>query len=376
MSITRIIAAGTLCLCGVIGLAQAQEGITDTTIRIGQTAGLTGTVAAPVKEMNEGANAYFNMINKQGGVHGRKIELLTLDDKFDPAITKSNAENLIKREKVFALFQGRGTPHNQGILPLLKESRVPLLAPATGATVFHTPMHNWLFNVRANYHVELNAIIRHLSLSGHKRISLLHVDDAFGKDGLAGFERAMADAKMEPVSITAFARVDPDNAAAAATVIKDDPSALVILSSSKNTVGVIREIRKQGGKMQLVTLSNNSSEFFIKDLGEDGAGVIVSQVTPAPGGSTALGREFMKAASEAGATISYASMEGFLNAKVMVEGLKRAGRNLTREGFVKALESMKSLDLGGVVVSYGPTDHTGSEFVELTMIGRNGKFIR
>lgn len=376
MSIKRIIAAGTLVFCGVIGSAQAQEGMTDTSIRIGQTAGVTGTVAAPVKEMNEGANAYFNMINKQGGVHGRKIELITLDDKFDPAITKSNAENLIKKEKVFALFQGRGTPHNQGILPLLKEARVPLLAPATGATVFHRPLHNWLFNVRANYHVELNAIIRHLSLSGHKRISLLHVDDAFGKDGLEGFEKAMAGAKLEPVSVTTFARVDPDNAVAAATVIKEDPSALVILSSSKNTVGVIREIRKQGGKMQLVTLSNNSSEFFIKDLGEDGAGVIVSQVTPAPGNSTAIGREFMKAAHEANATISYASMEGFMNAKVLVEGLNRAGRNLTREGFVKALESMKSLDLGGVVVSYSPTDHTGSEFVELTMIGRNGKFIR
>ena len=254
---------------------------------------------------------------------------------------------------------------------------VPHVAPATGATVFHSPMHNWLFNVRANYHVEINEIIRHLALTGHSKISLLHVDDAFGKDGLKGFEKAMVAAKLSPVSITTFARVDPDNAAAAAAIIDAAPSALVILSSSKNTVAVIKEIRKQGGNMQLLTLSNNSSESFIKDLGEDGIGVVVSQVTPPPYlGSSHIGREFSKAAKETNATISYASMEGFLNAKVLVEGLKRAGRNLTRAGFVKAMESIKAEDFGGVMVSYSPQDHTGSEFVELTMIGRNGKFIR
>jgi branched-chain amino acid transport system substrate-binding protein len=372
----RDVIAGTFALLGALSPLHAEDGVTDTTIRIGQTAGVTGTVAAPVNEMNEGANAYFNMINKQGGVHGRKIELITLDDKFDPAITKANAEILIKKERVFALMQGRGTPHNLGILPLLTQHQIPLIAPATGATVFHTPRHEWLFNVRANYHVELNEIVRHLAMTGHKRISLLLVDDAFGKDGLEGFNKAMAAVDLKPVSITTFARVKPDNAAAAATVIKDGPSALVILSSSKNTVGVIKEIRKQGSQMQLLTLSNNSSEFFIKDLGEDAAGVIVSQVTPAPTGYSKIAQEFRKATKETSATVSYAALEGFINAKVVVEGLKRAGRNLTRTGFVKALESIKVEDFGGLSISYSPSDHTGSEFVDLTMIGRKGQFIR
>jgi len=326
--------------------------------------------------MIEGANAYISTVNKQGGVHGRKIELITLNDKFDPAITKTNAENLIKKEHVFALFQGRGTPHVQGLLPVLSANKVPLVAPATGASIFHTPMHNWLFNVRANYHVEIKTIVQHLSLMGHKRISVLHVDDAFGKDGLEGFEKAMGDVDMKPASITSFARTNPDNAAAAAAVIKADPSALIILNSSENVVGVIKEIKKQGGNMQLATLSNNSSESFIKDLGPDGAGVIVTQVTPAPSSSTQMGRDFLNAAKEHNVTISYAAMEGFMNAKVLVEGLKRSGRNLTREGFVKAMESIKGVDFGGVIISYGPTDRTGSEFVDLTMIGRSGKFIR
>ncbi len=376
MAIKNYLLGSVIALLGLFGQAHAQDGVTDTTIRIGQTAGVTGTVAAPVNEMNGGAQAYFHMLNKQGGIHGRKIELVTLDDKFDPALTKANAENLIKRERVFSLFQGRGTPHNQGLLPLLTENKMPLLAPATGATVFHTPLHPWLFNVRANYHVEIQAIIRHLTLTGLKHISLLHVDDAFGRDGLAGFQQAMSDAGLTPVSISTFARVDPDNDAAAAEVIKQDPRALIILSSSKNTVGVIKAIRKQGGAMQLITLSNNSSEFFINDLGADGVGVIVSQVTPAQSNSTVLGQEFLRAVKETNATVSYASMEGYLNAKVLAEGLKRAGRDLTREKFVKALESIKNLDFGGFVVSFGPTDHTGSEFVELTMIGKSGKFIR
>ncbi|MGV3742507.1 MAG: ABC transporter substrate-binding protein, partial [Burkholderiaceae bacterium] len=368
---------GALALLGLIGHVQAEDGVTDTTIRIGQTVGVTGTVAGPVKEMNEGAAAYFNMINKNGGVHGRKIELITLDDKFDPAITKVNAETLIKKEKVFAMFQGRGTPHNQGILPLLTEYKVPHLAPATGATVFHEPLHKWMFNVRANYHVEIEEIIKNISFTGHKKISLLHVDDAFGRDGLEGFNKAMAKAKLTPVSITTFARVKPDYAAAAKDVIQANPSALLILSSSKNTVEVIKEIRAQGGKMQLMTLSNNSSDSFVNDLREDGRGVMVSQVTPSPySRSTSLGREFNVAAKESNATISYAAMEGYINAKVLVEALKRAGPNPTRTGFAKALESIRNEDLGGLSVTYGPNDHAGSIFVELTMIGKDGKFIR
>ncbi|GAB3540696.1 ABC transporter substrate-binding protein [Noviherbaspirillum agri] len=367
----------SVLLVGIMQPVVAEVGVSDTRILLGQTVGVTGTVAGPVKEMNEGANAYFNKINKEGGVHGRKIEMLVLDDKFDPALTLANAETLIKKEGVFALFQGRGTPHTQGILPLLEEHKVPLVAPSTGAEEFHIPVNRYLFNVRAKYQDEVVKAVDHFATIGITGIGILHVDDAFGKDGLQGFNKAMAERKLTPVTITKFARVNPDYAAAAAEVIKARPAALIIVSSAKNTSEVIKAIRAQGGNMQIMTMSNNSSASFVKDLGPAGNGVMVSQITPAPHLlSTQLGQEFKVAAKASGATISYAAMEGFINAKVLVEGLKRAGPKLTREGFLRAMESMRRVDFGGLMVTYGPDDHTGSEFVELTMIGKDGRFMR
>jgi branched-chain amino acid transport system substrate-binding protein len=355
----------------------ADNGVTDNAILLGQTVGVTGTVAAPVKEMNEGANAYFAIVNKNGGVHGRKIELRTLDDKFDPALTVANAETLIKKERVFALFQGRGTPHTKAIIPILAENKVPLVAPSTGSTIFHDPPIRWIFNIRAKYQTEVEKGVEHFATVGVKKIGILHVDDAFGQDGLEGFNKAMAAYKLTPTNITKFARVKPDYAETAATVIKANPSALVVISSSKNTIEVIKAIRARGNQMQIMTLSNNSSSAFVEELGTAGAGIIMSQITVAPHlVSTKLGQEFITAAKASGATISYPAIEGYVNAKVVVEGLQRAGRNLTREGFIRALESMQRVDLGGIQITYGESDHTGSEFVELTMIGKNGRFIR
>jgi len=365
-----------LLLAGIAIHAKAETGVTDTTILIGQTVGLTGTVAAPVREMNEGNKAYIDQINKQGGVYGRKIEIRTLDDKFNPALTLANAETLIKKDRVFALFQGRGTVHTQRILPLLEAEHVPLLAPGSGASMFHQPVHPLLFNVRAKYQDEVRKAVEHFATLG-MTISILIVDDAAGLDGLEGFMKAMKARKLTPVSISKFARVNPNVQAAATEVIKRRPGALIIVGSSKDTIAVIKAIRAQGGNMQIMTMSNNSSGAFVKDLGPAGAGVIVSQITPAPDlMTTRLGQEFKLAAKASGSTVSYTAMEGYVNAKVLVEGLRRAGRNLTRDGFIRALESMQHVDLGGILITYSDKDHSGSEFVELTMIGKNGRFIR
>ncbi len=357
--------------------AAAEEGVTDNSIILGETIGVTGIISGPVKEMIEGAQAYFASVNKQGGVHGRKIEVKVMDDKFDPATAAANAETLIKKEHVFALFQNRGTPHTEAILPVLNANRVPLIAPSTGAAIFHTPVNHWVFHVRAKYQDEVAKGVEHFATVGLSDIGLLHVDDSFGRDGLEGFTKAMAARSLKPVIVTRFDRVKPDYDATAAEIIKANPRALIVVSSAKNTVEVIKAIRRQGGKMQIMTLSNNSSQAFVKDLGPAGVGVIVSQITPAPDLlSTVLGQEFRNAAKAHNVTVSYAAMEGFVNAKVLVEGLRRAGRNLTREGFIRAMESMQHTDFGGLMVTYGPDDHSGSEFVELTMIGRDGRFVR
>lgn len=370
-------AAGLLASIAIT--AFAEEGITDDSILIGQTVGLTGTVASAVKEMNEGANAYIAGVNQHGGVNGRKIVLRIVDDKFLPALAAANAEKLITQDHVFALFQSRGTPQTEAILPLLATHQVPLVAPSTGGEIFHTPVNHWVFNVRAKYQDEVAKAIEHFATIGIKNIGLLtyEKEDPLGLDGLTGFNKGMAVHKLTPAIVAIFPRLKPDFKATAAKLIAAKPAALIIVSSGNNTVEVIKELRAQGGSMQIMTMSNNSSQEFIKDLGPVASGILMTQVTPAPDLVTSiLGQEFKVAAKGTGATVSYAAMEGFVSAKALVEGLRRAGRHLTRENFVLALESMKRTDLGGLMVNYGPKNHTGSQFVEITMLGKDGRFVR
>jgi branched-chain amino acid transport system substrate-binding protein len=366
-----------LLLAGTAFTASAENGVTDSTILIGQTVALTGQIASSVKEMNGGAKAYIDAVNRQGGIYGRRIEIRTLDDQFKPALSATNAEILINKDHVFAMFQNRGTPHTEAILSILAANDVPLVAPSTGAAIFHKPVNRLIFNVRAKYQAEVAKAIEHFTTVGFKRIGIVHVDDSFGNDALVGFNDAMTARKLTPSVIVSFDRAKPDIAAAAAAANKGDSHALIIVGSATSVVSLIKEIRRLGNHAQLMTLSNNSSQAFVKSLGDDGVGVIVSQISPAPDlVTTRLGQEFQADAKVTGATVSYAAMEGFISAKVLVEGLRRAGRNLTREGFIHALESIHKLDLGGVMITYNPDDHTGSEFVEMTMIGRGGRFVR
>ncbi|HJV53847.1 MAG TPA: ABC transporter substrate-binding protein [Noviherbaspirillum sp.] len=373
----RMILLAALLLSHAAPSARAEDGVSDDTILIGQTAALTGQVAGSVREMNEGARAYLEMVNRRGGVHGRRIELRTLDDRFDPQLAAHNAETLVRKEHVFALFLTRGTPHTEAVLPLLAAERVPLIAPSTGAAVFHAPVNRLLFNVRAKYRDEVAKAVEHFATVGIASIGILRVDDAFGADVQAGFDMAMQARRLKPALAASFDRAAPDVAAAVRAVLGAAPQALVIAGSATTTAGLIAALRAQGSRTQVMTLSNNASRSFVERLGADGIGVIVSQVTPAPHLVTSgLGQEFKAAASATGATVSYAAMEGFVAAKVLVEGLRRAGPRLTREGLVRALESMRGVDLGGLMLGYGPDDHTGSEFVELTMIGKGGRFLR
>ncbi|MES2535260.1 MAG: ABC transporter substrate-binding protein [Pseudomonadota bacterium] len=366
-----------LLFAGSASVAGAQEGVTSTSIRIGQTIGVTGQIAGAVKELNEGANAHFTMVNKSGGIHGRKIEMITLDDKFDPALSAKNAEKLIREDRVFALFQNRGTPHTEAILPIMIANKVPLVGPSTGATILHSPTIPLLFNVRARYQVEVIKAVEQFSTIGINRIGLIHVDDSFGQDGLAGFNQGMASLKLKPAFIAKFDRVKPDIAAVVDAAIKATPQTVIVVSSATTATSIIKSLRALGSKIQVMTLSNNASSAFVKSLGPDAAGIIVSQITPAPHLlSSRLGQEYKVASKATGATVSYSAMEGFVAAKVLVEGLRRAGPKLTRDGLIKGLESINDLDIGGLTISYNANDHTGSEFVELTIIGKDGRFVR
>ena len=364
----------TLVLAGLIGFgapAWAQ-------LRIGNPSGITGSVAAGVKENIDGAKLYFDAVNARGGVNGQKIELVSVDDKFDPKVTVEVSRKLITEQKVLALFLNRGTPHSQALLPMLAELKVPLVGPSTGAMVLHEPVNPWVFNVRATYQREAAKAIEHLASIGMTRIALLETDDSFGADSAAGALKGFATVKQTPVLQEKFPRDKPDFTELAGRVAKSNAQAVMIIGSAGNASNGMKAIREAGSRAQLVTLSNNASEGFIKLLGEHARGVIVTQVFP---NERSVAFPLIKEAQDLARAkgldgVSPAMMEGFAAAKVVTEGLRRAGPNPTPVALRDALEGIRNYDIGGLQISYSATDHTGLDFSDLSIVNASGKFMR
>jgi ABC-type branched-subunit amino acid transport system substrate-binding protein len=347
-------------------------------ILVGQTAGFTGTVAAGVKETTDGAKLYIDSVNAKGGVNGQTIELLSMDDKFDPKLAAANAKVLITEKNVAAMFLTRGTPHTQAIMPLLNEYKVPLIGPSTGAMALHKPVHPWVFNVRATYQREAERAVQHLSLIGIDRIGVVHVDDSFGADLLEGAKKGFTAVNKNAVFIEKFSREKWDFSKIAPLVNSSGVQAVLFIGSGNAVADGIDAIRKAGSRAQIVTFSNNASGGFVKSLKENARGVIVTQVFPY---ERSLSAPMVKEAHDLAVAkglegVSPAMLEGFAGAKVLVAALKRAGPNPTRAKVQQALEGMNKVDIGGLEVSFSPTDHTGLEFVDLSIIGADGKFRR
>lgn len=372
MTLRRVLGhIGLATLLSMGASAQAQ-------IKIGQTAGFSGQVAAGVKEITDGAKLYFDTVNAKGGVHGQKIELVSLDDQFDPKLAAENARKLIEEQQVLAMFLTRGTPHTQAIVPLLDKHGVALVAPSTGAMALHQPVLKYVFNVRATYQVEAEKAIKHLASMGMTRIALLHSDDSFGADGVAGAQKGLANAKLTPVVLEKFERAKPEFTSLAGKIAKADAQAVLVVASAEAVSKAIEALRSAGSNAQVVTLSNNASGGFIKALGDSARGVVVTQVLPSERSlNYPLVKEAMDLAKAKNiADLTPAMLEGFVSAKVLVEGIKRAGPKPDRAKLQAGLESIKKLDLGGLELSYSATDHSGLDFADLAIIGGDGKFKR
>jgi ABC-type branched-subunit amino acid transport system substrate-binding protein len=335
-------------------------------------------VGAGVKETTDGAKLYLDAINAKGGVNGQKIELISLDDKFEPKLAAENARKLIEDQNVSAMFLTRGTPHTEAILPLLEKYGVPLVGPSTGAMVLHQPVKKYVFNVRATYQREAEKAVTHLSSMGITRIGIVYVDDSFGADGLAGAQKGMAAAKLQPAVLEKFNRTKPDFASIAPKVVQSNAQAIIMVASGQAVVDGAKAFRTAGSVAQIVTLSNNASSGFIKSLGDNARGVIVTQVFPYERSiAYPLVKEAQELAKAKGTgEISPATLEGFAAAKVLVEGLRRAGPKPSREKIEAALESLRKFDIGGLEVNYSAEDHTGLDFADLSIIGTDGKFKR
>jgi len=364
-----ICTVGLFALCAVPAAAQ---------ILIGQTAGITGPVASSMNEAIAGAQLVIDSVNAQGGVNGERIEVVRMDDGFDPKRAGDNARVLIEEKKVVALFLNRGTPHTQAILPWLDKHGVALIGPSTGAMVLHKPVQKHVFNVRSTYQREAEKAVQHLHTVGIDRIAVVHASDSFGKDGLEGAGNGFAKAKIQPVVVIPADREKPDYATILPALAKANPQAVIWIASGDAVVEGVRGLRAAGSAAQVVTLSNNASTGFIKQLGSVSSGVIVTQVFPS---ERATGQPMVKEAmglakAKGQAELSPQMLEGFASAKVLVEALRRAGPKASRAKVITALESIRGYDLGGGLdINYSATDHSGIDFADLSIIS-DGKFRR
>jgi branched-chain amino acid transport system substrate-binding protein len=374
----RALACATLAVTLLSSAAHAENGITSDEIVLGQSTALTGPLAELGQDTSMAAKAYFDYVNLQGGINGRKIRLLTLDDGYSTDKVVENVRTLIEKNKVFALFNVFGTPGNSAILPLIARAGIPNIAPYTGSEAVRKPVNPLVFNIRAGYADETETIINHLGVRGISKVAVVYQNNAFGKDGLDSIGRALSRRKLK-IHASAAIENDASNAEQAArTLAQSEPKAILMVTAGKPSTVFIKAYNKLAPGMQFFALSVMGSAASVAALGKEGAGVVVSQVMPFPFSATSdVVREYQQVMSKMGLkTWSFASIEGFINAKVTVEGLKHAGRDLTRDKFMAALEAMGKVNYGGYIVNFSKTSHQGSPYVELTVMTKSGRFLR
>ena len=358
--------------------ARAETGVTDREVLVGQFAAFSGAAAELGNRMRVGIESHFKMVNAQGGVNGRQLKLVTRDDGYEPEKAKLAVKALIEEDKVFALIGSVGTPTGLAAVPILTQAAVPLVGMFTGAQALREPLNRQVFHVRASYFDETERIVQHLTTLGIKKIAVFYQNDAYGKAGLEGVERALARRQLKTVATGTVERNSTEVAKAMNTILAATPEAVVQISAYKSCAAFIVQARRKGYGGQFFNVSFVGSKALADELGDTGSGVVISQVVPFPYiGSSALVREYQQQMTQAGQKeFDFSSLEGYLTAKVFVEGLRRAGTNVTREKLIAGLESMREADLGGFMVRYSPTNHSGSSFTDLTIIGRGGRFIR
>jgi ABC-type branched-subunit amino acid transport system substrate-binding protein len=359
-------------------LAAAENGVTSNRILLGQAAVFSGPAAQLGIQMRNGIKTYFDYVNAQGGVHGRKLELVTEDDRYEPAVAPTASRKLIEEHKVFALLGYVGTPTGVAHLPVITQAKVPLVGMFTGAEALRTPLNRYVFHVRASYYDETEKIVEQVVSTGGKKISVFYQNDAYGEAGRKGTEIALTKRGMKIYSSGTVERNTLKVEEAVKNINSSEPDAIVMVGAYAACAEFIKQMRTAGSGATFYNVSFVGSKALADALGPVGSGVAVSQVVPFPWGTAVpVVKEYQALAQKAGFTdFNFSAMEGFLTAKVMVEGLRRAGKNPTREALVDALERMQDADLGGFYVSYSPNNHAGSKFVDLTIIGRNGKFLR
>ncbi len=375
-----------LCMLGLVGAgavgagaasAAAEPGVTDDRILFGQSAAFTGPAQELGTDMRLGIDAAFAEANARGGVHGRRVELVSLDDAYEPEGAIANTRRLIE-EGVFALIGAVGTPTSVVAVPIAAEAGVPYVAPFTGAAFLRDPRWDNVINLRASYGQETEAMVAHLIADrGIGRIAVMYQDDSFGRAGYAGVIDALETRGMEPVATGVY----PRNTTAVKTGLLDlragAPEAVIAVGAYEPVAALIAWARHAGFDPVFVTISFVGSNALARELGEYGPGVYVTQVVPFPTGSRPpIVRSFADALAGVApdATPGFVSLEGYLAGRLALVALDGCGRDLDRACFLDVLREAARVDLDGFELRYSETDNRGSNAVYLTMIGADGKY--
>ncbi|CAN7598119.1 ABC transporter substrate-binding protein [Variovorax sp. LjRoot175] len=344
-------------------------------IVLGQSAAFSGPAEQLGIQMNKGARIFFDALNASGGINGRSVELRTLDDGYEPERCKANTDKLIKDE-VFALFGYVGTPTCLAAMPLVDAAKIPFFGPFTGAEALREPFRKTVFHVRASYYDETALIVKQLTSLGLRKIAVFHQNDAYGQAGLEGVKRALKPLALDPVAVGKVERNSVNVAQAVKDITAAGPTAVVQIGAYRACAAFIREARKAGYGGTFFNVSFVGTEALGDELGKDARGIMVSQVMPSPfSTNTPISREYLEATRKAGpeAKPNYSSMEGYVAAKVLAEGLRRAGRAPTRDSLVAGLESIQNADFGGFRVDFSARNHAASSYVDLSMLTQDGK---
>ena len=372
----RLFAAALVVAVAFAAHAQA-PGVSPTQILIGQSAPLSGSNAELGNDIMNGALAYFRKTNEAGGVHGRKLELVSLDDANQVARAEANTAKLVQETRVFALFGYASATLSRPALPIVAKHGVPFLAPFTGADPMRV-FNRHVYNMRASYADELEKIVEHFVPLGVKRFAIVYYDDAVGRENFTAVQRALNQRSLEPVSTAGLKdRANPDIDSAVKGIAQGSPDVVILTTLYKASADLVKQARAAGIYAQVVSTSFPGASPLAKELGREGAGVIVATVVPPPTKrSLRIVQEYEAAIErETGRKdYSFTSFEAYISAKVMVEAMRRAGPRLTREAFMRELDRLSDFDTGGYVVAFSPSNHNGSSFVELTVIGKDLKF--
>jgi ABC-type branched-subunit amino acid transport system substrate-binding protein len=360
--------------------AQNTIGVTDNEILIGSCSALEGPSHFLGTETVAGAKAYFALTNDTGGVDGRKLKLISYDDSYDPAKTEA-CFNRLMEQKVFALGFFVGTPTAVKYIPMAESNKIPLVGLFTGAQTLYVPLRHWVVNVRASYFDETREQIDGLwGTLGYKKVGVIYPEDAFGAAVLEGVKAALKAHGAEPIAVASYQRQTAQVGGAIDTVKAANPEVVVVVGPSNTVAPILKQSHAKGWKPLFLTVSFVGTDELILEAGPDAEGTVITQVVPpyylTDFKTVALYRRTLSKYFPS-AQPNFVSLEGFVDAMVLVEGLKRAGKDLTREGLIRGIESIHDLDLGlgpQLKLDYSAKDHKGFDHVIPTVV-RGGRAV-